>query len=102
MKRFGYATLLSVTLVLLLLVLGPASLLPATPTRPTFAALPLPAQALVNHSLGQDNPGYHMHATADGYDAVNASHSLQAHFSEQGIQLTAANTQWTLTLQNIE
>ena len=69
--------------------------------RTALTDLPLPAQALVSKSLGQNNSAYHMRATGDGYRTSNASGTLQAQFSAQGMQLATDDAQWSFALSSI-
>jgi len=104
MKSFRFVSMVRFSaLATLLLFLAGLSTALAQSTRhnTTLADLPQAAQSLISATLGCDDAKYQFQATLDGYRTVNASNTLRADFSGQGMRLSADDSQWTFALRGI-
>ncbi len=67
----------------------------------TLADLPQAAQALVSKTLGHEDSAYYFQTTAAGYRAASASNTLKAEFSNTGMRLSIADSQWNFSLRGL-
>jgi hypothetical protein len=65
-----------------------------------LSSLPLAAQAMISDTLGRDDARYRVGTAHGALCAENPSHTLEADFTRNGIQVhTGGGTQWRMTLR---